>query len=90
MVGASAAERYLLRSPVAVDECVGAHKYAVAINFFEGYIDAHAGQDAVTHRPFRWQLDWIFSKDLPPVGGEVINTGRASDHLPLWASLGPG
>jgi endonuclease/exonuclease/phosphatase family metal-dependent hydrolase len=56
----------------------------------EGYIDAHAGLDTVTHRPFRWQLDWIFSKDLPPLDAAVINTGKASDHLPLWASLGSG
>jgi endonuclease/exonuclease/phosphatase family metal-dependent hydrolase len=54
----------------------------------EGYADAHGGRVAITHHPFRTRLDWIFSKDLPALAGDVINSGWISDHLPVWADLG--
>jgi len=36
----------------------------------------------------RHPIDWIFVKNVTPIGGRVVHALAASDHFPVVASLG--
>jgi endonuclease/exonuclease/phosphatase family metal-dependent hydrolase len=71
---------------------------AVEALFAAGFHDAHAGLPAArrgtTGRDFlvRGIIDLIFVKNAEPVGRGICSPGLCgplSDHLPVWARVGP-